>query len=254
MLWADVAGPGLARSAHALNASLADAAQLLSPGLTAGLAAVFAPSLALAVLVAGASVGGVLVAGSARHRRPAAGREPTRRFWGALSESPGLRTLVACDVAGGLWVGGLEVAVTALASRHGGAGLAAIPLSAAAVGGILASLWVGSRPVSPSPAGRYVGGSVAVGAVLPLALIRLSLATVTAVLLLAGAGYGVLGAALFELLDQVVSADRAVEAFTWLTSGQAAGTAAGARRRSLGADLGSRLSQGIAGPGGCPRE
>jgi hypothetical protein len=83
----------------------------------------------------------------------------------------------------------------------------------------------------------------------------------------------------------VVSADRAVEAFTWLTTGQAAGTAAGAaavgalaqagavaglglvaaapaaaaaiacaRRRSLGADLGPRLTQGIAGPGGCPRE
>jgi len=34
--------------------------------------------------------------------------------------------------------------------------------------------------------------------------------------------------ALFELLDEVVDAPRAVEALTWLTTGQGAGMAAGA--------------------------
>jgi MFS transporter len=227
MLWADVAGPALTKPAHAPNASLADVAQLLSPGVVAGLAGLVAPSLALAVLTTGAAVAGVLIAVVGRHSPPKR-RSPSRGLWGVVTESSGLRTLIACDVAGGLWTGGLEVALTSLASRHGGAELAAIPLAAAALGGILASLWVGSRSVSAPAASRYVGGSIAVAVVVPLAVIEPSLATVTGIAVLAGAGYGILGAALFELLDHLVPGDRAVEAFTWLTTGQAAGTAAGA--------------------------
>jgi hypothetical protein len=227
MLWADVAGPALSRPAHALNASLADMAQLLSPGVVAGLAALLAPSLALAVLITGAAVAGVLIAAVGRHHPPQR-KSPSRPFWGVVTQSCGLRTLVACDVAAGLWTGGLEVALTSLASRQGSAELAAIPLAAAALGGILASLWVGSRSASAPAASRYVGGSIAVAVVLPLLAIEPALATVAGIAVLAGAGYGILGAALFELLDHVVSGDRAVEAFTWLTTGQAAGTAAGA--------------------------
>jgi hypothetical protein len=55
-----------------------------------------------------------------------------------------------------------------------------------------------------------------------------SLLSLTAIAMVAGAGYGVLGVALFELLDHVVPPARAVEAFTWLTTAQAAGSAAGA--------------------------
>ena len=227
MLWADIAGPGLARPAHALNASLADAAQLVSPGLTGGLAALAGAGLALAVLVTAATVAGVIVAFLGDGLAPVR-RQPRRRLSGVLSESPGLRTLVACDVAAGLWSGGLEVSLTALAARHGGAELAAIPLVAAALGGILASLSVGSRSGSPPAGTRYVSGALIVAAALPLMLVHPSLGAVTAIALIAGAGYGILGAALFELLDHVVSTDRAVEAFTWLTTGQAAGTAAGA--------------------------
>jgi Major Facilitator Superfamily len=227
MLWADIAGAELATPAHALNASLADGAQLLSPGLTGGLAAVGGASVALATLVAAATVAGVVIA-LLGYRRPPVRRPPRRRLWGVLSESGGLRTLVACAVAAGLWSGGLEVSLTALASRHGGAELAAVPLVAAALGGILAALWIGSRSVRAPADARYVTGSVIVAAALPVTLVDPSLATVTAIALVAGAGYGILGAALFELLDHVVCTERAVEAFTWLTTGQAAGTAAGA--------------------------
>jgi hypothetical protein len=47
------------------------------------------------------------------------------------------------------------------------------------------------------------------------------------VLVVAEAGVGLLSVALYELLDRVVPGERAVEAFTWLTSGQAAGLAVG---------------------------
>ncbi len=63
---------------------------------------------------------------------------------------------------------------------------------------------------------------------LPLCLAAPSLAGITAVLVVAGAGSGLQTVALFELLDDVVVSDRAVEALTWLTTCQGAGLAAGA--------------------------
>jgi hypothetical protein len=227
-VWSEVAGDELSKPAHALNASLADAAQLVSPGLTGALAAAFAPTLALAVLLAAVSAAGVVVVRIARRRRVSTDRRAAGGIWGVITESPSLRTLVACDVAGGMWTGAMEVAATALAARHGAAELAAVPLSAAACGGIAGALWVGSRAVAPRATSRYLGGSLLAALVLPLAVVSPSLASVTGISIVAGAGYGILGAALFELLDRIVPSQRAVEAFTWLTTGQAAGSAAGA--------------------------
>jgi hypothetical protein len=67
-----------------------------------------------------------------------------------------------------------------------------------------------------------------IAVVLPLCLAAPSLAGITVVLVVAGAGYGLQTVALFELLDDVVASDRSVEALTWLTTCQGAGLAAGA--------------------------
>jgi hypothetical protein len=152
--WTNIAGADLVRAAHALNASLADLGQLVSPGLTGALAVAIAPNWALAILIAAASLAGLIIALTGRRQLPSPAQAvPRRPFWGVITESSALRTLVACDVAAGLWAGGLEVSVTALASHHGAAELAALPLSAMAVGGIVASLWSNRRcSVSrPSP-------------------------------------------------------------------------------------------------------
>lgn len=246
-VWAEVAGPDLSRSGHALNASLADTAQLLSPAVTGALAATFAPALALATLIVVASLAGAVIAWIGRTRRAACQACETRRIWGVMIDGPALRTLVACDVAGGLWAGGMQIAVTALAARRGAAELAAVPLSAAACGGIVASLWMGSLARQSRASSRYVGGSVLVGAVLPLSVLSPTLASVTCISVAAGAGYGVLGAALFELLDQVVASERAVEAFTWLTTGQAGGSAAGAAAARALVHRGVSLAFGLVG-------
>ncbi|MDO8188348.1 hypothetical protein Q7L71_22275, partial [Conexibacter sp. CPCC 205706] len=50
---------------------------------------------------------------------------------------------------------------------------------------------------------------------------------VAALVLPAGAGYGLLSVALLELLDDAAPPHRQVEAFTWLTSAQALGLALG---------------------------
>jgi hypothetical protein len=115
-----------------------------------------------------------------------------------------------------------------MAARAGAAELAAVPLSASAVGGLAVSLWSGTRRRPRPAAGRYVAGCGIAAAALALTPVVGSLAAIAGLVALAGAGVGLLGVALFELLDRIVPADRAVEAFTWLTTAQAAGTAAGA--------------------------
>jgi len=125
-------------------------------------------------------------------------------------------------------VAGRELTGSAHALNASLAAFVALPLSAAACGGIVASLWIGSRAGRSRVTSRYLAGSVLAGAVLPLTIVTPTLAGVICISVAAGAGYGILGAALFELLDHVVAPERAVEAFTWLTTGQAAGSAAGA--------------------------
>lgn len=118
--------------------------------------------------------------------------------------------------------------MTAVAARAGAPELGAVPLSASAVGSILVSVWSGTGRLSRPTAWRYIAGCCMVAATLSLAPVVQSLAGIAVVVVAAGAGFGLLNVALFELLDRIVPTDRAIEAFTWLTTGQAAGTAAGA--------------------------
>jgi len=227
-MWTDVAGPDLARTGHALNAALADAAQIASPALTGVLALLVSPSAALATLVVGAATAAWLLAGRDRPTKSRSSVPVAHRVWGVLRESAGLRTILACDFAIGGWLGGLEVTVIAVAASAGTPELGALPLASSAVGSIAVSLWSGTHRSSQSAGSRYVMGSVMVAAVLPLTLLAQSVGPIAAILVLAGAGVGLLNVAVFELLDHVVPHDRATEAFTWLTTSQAAGTAVGA--------------------------
>jgi len=101
VIWTEVAGPDLAGTVHALNASLADAAQLLSPALTGALAAVASPVIALVALLTGATSAAAVIAFKGRERPPVRAWRAPHRVWGVLRESPGLRTVVMCDVGKG---------------------------------------------------------------------------------------------------------------------------------------------------------
>jgi len=186
------------------------------------------PSAALATLVVGAATAAWLLAGRDRPTKSRSSVPVAHRVWGVLRESAGLRTILACDFAIGGWLGGLEVTVIAVAASAGTPELGALPLASSAVGSIAVSLWSGTHRSSQSAGSRYVMGSVMVAAVLPLTLLAQSVGPIAAILVLAGAGVGLLNVAVFELLDHVVPHDRATEAFTWLTTSQAAGTAVGA--------------------------
>ncbi|MDW5598532.1 hypothetical protein VSS74_29495, partial [Conexibacter stalactiti] len=265
-LWPRVAGAELARTGHAFNAALGDAAQVAGPALTGALAALVSPLVALAALVPGVLGGALLLARAAPHTAarasgPATARaaRPARAPEGfppprwetlrcsnrgrGLRANRALRTLVASEVALGLWLGALEVAAPALAATAGRAtALGALPLTLFAATSVASSLWSGReltrrrRRRTPSRArrrprdasARYLAGSLALALVLPLCLLAPTLAGLAAVAAAAGAGFGVLNVALFELLDRLVAPARAVEAFTWITTGQGAGLALGA--------------------------
>jgi hypothetical protein len=126
----------------------------------------------------------------------------------------------------GLGWGALDVALPATAARSGAPALAALPFALMAAGSVAAS--VGSGGSRRPAAARYLGGTLLLAVVVAPCLGVRSLAGVSVVMMLAGACYGVLNVALFELLDEVVAPNRAVEALTWLTSLQGAGAAAGA--------------------------
>jgi MFS family permease len=224
-VWVDIAGPERVGTAHALNAALGDGAQVLGPALTAAIAALLSPAVALALLIPGALTGALIVAFTARPARPVT--RTAHRFWGVLRESAGLRTLAVCDALLALALGGLDVIVPALAQDAGASGVAGVPLAAFAAGSVGSTLWSGTARGRP-PAARYLTGTLVLAAVLPLCLAFASLAGLTGVLLVAGAGFGLLNVALFELLDHVAAADRAVEALTWLTSASGLGMAVGA--------------------------
>jgi MFS family permease len=230
-LWAGVAGPELARTAHALNAAMSDLAIMVSPAIVAGLSALASPVAALALLVTGFVAASLEVAWLDRARRPAvtaAPAAPRRRDpWGPLRHSAGLRILVLADLPIGAWLGGMDIAVTAVAAAHGSAELGAIPLAASGAGSVIASIATGTHRVRASAGRRYLVGSVVSAVALPLTLIDPTVWSVAAALVLVGAGFGLLNVACFELIDEVVADGGRTEAFTWLTSANAAGAAVG---------------------------
>jgi MFS family permease len=230
-LWPTVAGDDLTRAGHALNAALGDAGQVAGPALVGGVAALAASgATALALLIPGVAVGAMMLVsvGKGAPVAPAVPRDAAPRR-PLLAAHPGLRAIVLVELLLGVAFGALDVAAPAVADRAGDAALGALPLTAFALGSVIASLWSGSggRAARP-PAARYRAGCVILALALAPTLAVDGLAALSLLLVGAGAGYGVLNVAVFELLEEVVPTTRAVEAFTWLTTFAGAGMAVGA--------------------------
>jgi MFS family permease len=223
-LWPRIAGDDLTRTSHALNAVLGDAAAVLGPPATGGLAAWLGPLVAFGAFGAGPLLGSALVA-MLRVPHHADGDGSPRT--GALRHSAGLRTIVGAGVPLGLALGALDVAAPALAAREGAPELAAAPLAAFAAGSVLTSIWAGQSDRAGTPQSRYALGFSLLALTLGGCLVARSVFALSADLLIAGTAYGLLNVGLLELLDDVVPSGNAVEALTWLTSAEGLGMAAG---------------------------
>src|SRR3954453_9582665 len=206
-LWPEISGPELRRTGHAINALLGDAGAVMGPASVGVLTALFSAPVALAVLAAGPLAGALLVAPAAPGWVPPAWphRPPERR----LLPSRGLRTMVLAATFLAISLGAMEICAPAIALRSGAPALAALPLGAFAGAAFLSSLRIGGAPGGTDAGRLFLGGFLALAAVLALSAPAQTLLAFTAVLAVAGGCYAMLNVGLLELLDEVVPAERA---------------------------------------------
>jgi predicted MFS family arabinose efflux permease len=229
--WPGVAGDQLTSTSHALNAALGDAGGVIGPAFTALVATAASPTLVLTLLGPSVALGAFLIAPGPIDSGDQPPLADLRRSVARIS--PALRVVLGCELAAGVWLGALDIALPALSAASGAAANAALPLSLFAVGSVCASLWSGTGRSSRSAGWRYISASGLIALVLPLSLLNPPLPALALLLTAVGIGYGLFNVAVFELIDEVRGPLGAVEAFTWLTTANAAGLAIGAEFNGL---------------------
>ncbi|HWM10858.1 MAG TPA: hypothetical protein VNO82_15995 [Solirubrobacteraceae bacterium] len=215
------------RVAYAVDATVVELTWVFGPPLVLGVGALTSTGTAIA------AAGAVLLAGTAvfaaqpasRRWRPAAGGSRPR---GGSLNAPGVRTLVFALVAVGAVLGAAEVGVAAAAETLAGTG-AASPLLAvwgigSLIGGVLATRRGGG---ADDPAGlALVLAALAVGHI-ALAAAAGSLVALALTLLAAGAAIAPVYASVYAMVERLAPAGTVTEAFAWLTTAAAIGTATG---------------------------
>lgn len=221
-LWSSAVEPSLLRRAYALTSLVGDAGLVIAPAF-GGLLFVVAPWSPLIVCAAAAVLGAAIVV-----RKSSAPAKPTSD--GSTTspvKSNAMRALLLVSVALGIALGLVEVAVPAAATRWNAERFSGFLLGAFALGSIAGGLWFGQRKWRRSPEDRYLVAIFLLAVALAPPLIATGPATLAPLLFVAGLGYGPATISLFELLDAAAPAS-AVEAFTWVTTAEAIGTACGA--------------------------
>jgi MFS family permease len=240
-IWPVVAGPELRRAGHAVNAMLSDLGSALGPALVGVLAALVSANAALTVFALAPLVGSLLIArGGLAARR--GGADGTVGGGGRPRMGAGLRPLVIGAAGIAVGIGAVGICAPALARQDAHVELAALPLSGFALTSFVATLLLGrggSRPAQQ----LFLRGVLLVAGALALCAAVTSLASFTAVLLVAGVGFGTYNIALLEMLDHVVPAERSTEALTWITSAEGIGLATGSAL--AGALAGSSIRAGL---------
>ena len=226
-LWPRLAGgERLVFAAYAVESLIQQSLFLLGPLLVAGLVAFGSYSLAL-IATAALALGGTLAFAASpvsRAQRGVTGRRGSSlRLHGAA-----VRALVAITLVQSVALGARTVAVPAFAARHGHPGAAGVLLAVLNLGALIGvPLGAGSRPAG-DPVVRYrlFSALLAVGA----APVVLAATIEQAALLLALSGVFIAptAAASYVLMDRVSNPQGRTEAFTWMSTAVAGGTAIGA--------------------------
>jgi MFS family permease len=215
------------RVAYAIDATAVELTWVAGPPLALATGLLWSTGAAVAL------AGAILLLGTA-----AFAAQPASRAWrpadhaagrrGAL-RAPGLQTLVLVLVAVGVLFGAVEVAVTATAehlSRDAAAGpLLGVWGLGSLLGGILTTRLGGGAHTAAGL--TWMLAALAAGH-LALAVAAGSLIALAAVLLVAGAAIAPTYAAVYAMVERVAPAGTATEAFAWLATAAAGGSAAGA--------------------------
>jgi MFS family permease len=220
-LWVHVVEPELVRRGYALMSLLYDAGQIVGPIVAA---AFFLFSSWPAAFVCGAfAICGALLSLPARRQIDA---DVTPVPMPSLLSSPALAGLLAVSILFGGSQGVVQVAVPAATAHWHQASLAGVLLAAFAAGSVTGALWYGSRVWHLSAFDRYLRAVLLVGLLLIPAVFADNPAELGVVLFFTGMAFGPATVALFETLDVLVPGTGA-ESLTWVTTAEAAGSAAG---------------------------
>jgi predicted MFS family arabinose efflux permease len=220
--------PGSLRSAYALETSLVELTYILGPPLALGLGEVWSTGAALAIAgaILVAATGAFAVQPTSRHWTPTP-RDP--RLHGGSLCTPAMRTLVIVLLAVGMLLGADEVAVIAAAkalrTTTAAAPLFAVWGAGSFMGGLLVTRLGGGA--------RRAAGLILLLGVLTaghMALIPAdrSVLALGVVLLFAGAAIAPTEATLYAMVDRATPIGTVTEAFSWLATAMAVGSAVGA--------------------------
>jgi MFS family permease len=194
-LWPRVVEQTLLRRAYALTSVVGDIGLVTAPAL-GGLLFVVAPWLPLVICAASAIAAAVVVARASDHLA----RSEQRTASGSFLIS-GLRLLVIVEVALGVALGLVEVAVPAAATRWGDTTYSGFLLGSFALGSVAGGIWFGRRDWNASAERRYLISTFALALTLAPLVAATGAATLAPLLIIAGLGYGPATVSLFEALD-----------------------------------------------------
>jgi predicted MFS family arabinose efflux permease len=246
-----LSGDDSLQAGYALETSLAELAWVAGPPLMLGVGALWSTGAALALfglVLLLATVGyAAQPASRAWHPHP-----EIERVRGGSLRSPAMRSLTLVLLCFGVLLGADEVAVTVSAKALEGSTSAAAPLFAlwgagSLIGGLIVTrLGGGAR----SAVGLVLWlGALTVGhlALIPAAGSSLALATV---LLIAGTTIAPTEASVYGMVEQVAPKGTATEAFAWLATAMAVGSAVGAAAAGALADQSGATAAYLLGAGG----
>lgn len=219
---------GARNTAYTFESMVAELFYIVGPAITTLLIAVSSPSTALLVAI-GLSATGTLAFATAALARGWRSDDPAERSRAGALAAPGMRTLMLAIVPTGVAFGVLEVAMPAFAVAQGRpAGLAGIFLSAMAFGSLVGGLWYGARHWTGPIVTRFLRLQIlfTVG-LLPL-LAASSVASMIALMAVAGLALAPSAAAGYLIVDHVAPPGTVTEATTWVMTANVAGGALGA--------------------------
>ena len=215
------------QAAYTADATAAELTWVCGPPLALGAGALWSTGAALAAggIVLVMATAAIAVQPASRRWRPAAVSRPR----GGSLATPAIRTLVIVFIAVGVLFGAAEVAVTAAAETFGNRSFAA-PLLALWGAGSLGGGLLMTRFAGGSRDGRdlpWILAALAVGH-LALAAAAGNGYVLGAGLFFAGAAIAPAYASLYAIVDRVAPEATLTEAFTWMDTAVAIGSAIGA--------------------------
>jgi MFS family permease len=226
MLWPRLAGgERLVFAAYAVESLIQQSLFLLGPLLIAGLVVVGSHRLAL-MATAALGLGGTL----------AFVASPVTRTWEAspgrrgrsLAPRGAVRALVAITLVQSVALGGRTVAIPAFAARHGHPDAAGVLLAVLNLGALVGVPFGAGTRAAGDPVARYRLFSILLAASAAPLVLAVTVQQAALLLALAGLFIAPTAAASYVLMDRVSDPRGRTEAFAWMSTAVAGGTAIGA--------------------------